>query len=55
MEVGKIPNGSPVIVLGYEDHETTLDGKTNRWCKVNFGGKIGWVWGEFLVEKPVGN
>jgi tetratricopeptide (TPR) repeat protein len=55
MEVGKIPNGSPVIVLGFEDHETILDGKTNRWCKVNFGGKIGWVWGEFLVEKPLKN
>jgi hypothetical protein len=49
--LGSINDGSPVIVLGYDDHTTSLDGETNRWCKVNFEGNVGWVWGKFLVKK----
>ncbi len=46
-----IPNGSPVIILGYDEHTTTVKGETGKWCKIKYTGETGWAWGKFIVQK----
>jgi Bacterial SH3 domain len=49
--VMSIPNASPVIIMGYDDHDTTVNGESGRWCKIKHNGKIGWAWGKFIIKK----
>ena len=45
----KIPNESGVAVIEYDTEEKYIDGAKGRWCKVNYAGSIGWVWGNYLI------
>jgi len=45
----KIPNESGVTVIEYDLEEKYIDGAKGRWCKVNYAGTIGWVWGNYLI------
>lgn len=45
----KIPNGSQVDILYYDDEELVLDGAIGSWCKVVYAGQEGWVWGNYLI------
>ncbi len=49
--IGRIPNGSVVIVLDYDDATSKVGGETGRWTLVEFGGDRGWVWGNYLQER----
>ena len=44
----RIPNESGVAVIEYDTEEKYIDGAKGRWCKVNYAGSIGWVWGNYL-------
>lgn len=44
----KIPNESVVSIIEYGEKEQYLDGALGSWYKINFGGSIGWVWGNYL-------
>jgi|GEM_PF-2224777 len=46
-----IPNGSPVIILGYDDHFSVVNGENGKWCKIKYNEKVGWAWGSFIVKK----
>lgn len=48
--ITNIPNGSPVIILGYDDNYSTVNGETDKWCKINFNGQVGWGWGKFIAK-----
>ena len=48
----KIPTNSSVTVLEYDLQETYIDGSKGRWCRINYAGTIGWVWGNYLVIDP---
>ena len=44
----RIPNKSSVAVIEYDTEEKYIDGAKGRWCKVNYAGSKGWVWGNYL-------
>jgi hypothetical protein len=46
-----VPDGSPVIILGYDDHTSIVNGETGKWCKIKFNDKTGWAWGSFIIQK----
>lgn len=46
-----IPNASPVIILGYDERTTTVNGETGKWCRIKYNGETGWAWGKFIVQK----
>ena len=48
----KIPTRSSVTVLEYDLQETYIDGSKGRWCRINYAGTIGWVWGNYLEIDP---
>lgn len=48
----KIPTRSSVTVLEYDIQETYIDGSKGRWCRINYAGTIGWVWGNYLLIDP---
>ena len=45
----RIPNQSIVTIIAYDTEEVYIDGAKGRWCKVNYAGSIGWVWGNYLI------
>jgi len=48
----KVPNQSSVTVLEFDIQETYIDGSKGRWCRINYAGTIGWVWGNYLIIDP---
>ena len=46
--IAQIPNGSTVNILEYSDKIVELNGEMGKWCKVDYDGKIGWVWEKFI-------
>lgn len=47
-----IPNLSVVKIMDYDDRVVKItNGETGQWCRVDYKGKEGWVWGGF-VERP---
>jgi hypothetical protein len=46
-----VPDESPVIILGYDDHASIVNGETGKWCKIKFNDKTGWAWGSFIIQK----
>jgi len=48
----KVPNRSSVTVIEYDIQETYIDGSKGRWCRINYAGTIGWVWGNYLIIDP---
>ena len=47
-----IPNKTAIIILGYEESYSVVNGENGKWCQINYDGKVGWVWGNFIVKKP---
>ena len=47
--LSRIPNGSIVGVLYFDDKEEYLDGATGKWCRIKYIGQEGWVWGNYLI------
>jgi hypothetical protein len=47
--LSRIPNGSIVGVLYFDDKEQYLDGATGKWCRIKYIGQEGWVWGNYLI------
>jgi len=45
-----IPNGKTVIVIEEKPEEMTIGNRKGKWCKVEYDGKTGWVFGGFLKE-----
>lgn len=46
----QIPDSSKVDILFYDTQEFILAGKYGKWCRINYAGQEGWVWGNYLVE-----
>jgi len=44
----RIPTGSEVSILYYDERELLLDGAIGQWCKVKYADKEGWVWGNYI-------
>lgn len=45
-----IPNKTAIIILGYEDSYSVVNGVNGKWCQINYDGKVGWVWGNYIVK-----
>jgi hypothetical protein len=48
--INKAPNGEKVKILGEDDKIVTVNGEKGKWLKIEYGGKVGWVWGNFIVK-----
>ena len=46
--IAEIPNRRTVNILEYSDKIVELNGEMGKWCKVDYDGKIGWVWEKFI-------
>ncbi len=46
----QIPAESEVDILYYDTQKFYLEGKQGKWCKIQYAGQEGWVWGNFLLE-----
>ncbi len=46
--IAVIPDGTTVKVLIKDNQQETIAGKTSVWCKVEWNGQRGWVFGGFL-------
>lgn len=44
----RIPDGTRVNVLYYDDTELFLEGKKGSWCRIRYEDQEGWVWGNYL-------
>ena len=44
----KLPVGSVVEILYYDQETFRIGGEYGKWCKVRYAGKEGWVWGNYL-------
>ncbi len=47
-EIAVIPSGGSVEIIGSEDAQVTIAGKTSRWYEVKWRDEQGWVFGGFL-------
>lgn len=52
-KLGVIPFNQPVTLLEESGEEQTIAGATGRWSKVDWKGKVGWVFGGFLAKEFV--
>ena len=44
-----IPNGTPIIIIKYDNSYSVLNGDNGKWCQIYNGDKqVGWVWGNYL-------
>ncbi len=50
--IAKIPDKTAIIILGYEESYSVVNGENGKWCQINYDGKVGWVWGNFIIKKP---
>jgi hypothetical protein len=48
--VASMPNGSAVTILKDSFQYDEIDGEKGRWLKVNYNGKEGWAWSDFIIE-----
>ncbi len=51
-ELGRIPDGATVRVIGSCVHGDEVDGVWGHWCAVEYGGQQGWAFSPFLVSPP---
>jgi hypothetical protein len=49
--INKAPNGEKVKILGEDDKIVTVNGEKGKWLKIEYGGKIGWAWGNFIEKQ----
>ena len=48
--IATIPNKTAIIILGYEESYSVVNGENGKWCQINYDGKVGWVWGNYVVK-----
>ena len=46
-----IPDKSKVSILEYSDKVEVVNGESGNWCKINYDGKTGWVWSNFIRKE----
>lgn len=46
--IAKIPHGAVVNLENCEKQQTTIGGRTGRWCMVTYDGETGWVFDAWL-------
>ncbi len=46
----RIPSGSTVSILYYDDRQLMLDGDIGQWCKIKYADQEGWIWGNYVKE-----
>ena len=44
--------GYVLEVVSKQDHQTEVEGATDYWYQINFGGLQGWVFGAYLAFYP---
>jgi membrane peptidoglycan carboxypeptidase len=47
-----VPEGSQITVLSCETEQVFVNGRLGSWCRVEYEGMEGWVWGWTLKESP---
>ncbi len=45
----QIPHGANVRVLSCQGYSQNIGGRTGRWCRVSYGGTVGWAFDGWLV------
>lgn len=46
--LAKIPHGAEVEIMNCEKNPVTIDGRSGRWCQVEYEGVNGWVFDAWL-------
>lgn len=46
----KIPDSTIVEILLFDSETFVVAGKSGSWCKIQYGGEKGWVWGNYLQK-----
>ena len=46
----KLPDSTLVDILLFDSETFTISGKSGHWCKIEFAGEQGWVWGNYLQK-----
>jgi hypothetical protein len=49
--INKVPNGEKVTILGEDGKIVTVNGEKGKWLKIEYAGKVGWAWGNFIVKE----
>ena len=44
----RIPTGSKVSILYFDERQLFLDGAMGQWCRIKYADQEGWVWGNYL-------
>jgi hypothetical protein len=47
--LAKIPHGATVTLNNCEKNKVLIDGRSGRWCQVEYAGQTGWVFDAWLV------
>jgi len=53
-KISLIPYGEKVLLIEETGDLITISGATGKWSKIKWKGKIGWVFGGFLIGKSAG-
>jgi flagellar biosynthesis GTPase FlhF len=48
--IAKIPTGEEVSLIEYVGEETIINGKTGRWCRIEYNGQQGYVFEAYLIS-----
>lgn len=46
----RIPTGSKVSILYFDERQLFLDGAMGQWCRIKYADKEGWVWGNYVDQ-----
>lgn len=46
----KLRDSTLVDILLFDSETYSIGGKSGNWCKIEFGGEQGWVWGNYLQK-----
>jgi len=46
----KIPDSTIVEILLFDSESFLIAGESGKWCKIEYGGERGWVWGNYLQK-----
>ena len=50
--ITRIPHRTPVRIIEKSTRLEVLEGATGYWMKVDYNGQEGWVWGNYLSDRP---
>jgi len=48
--IAKIPKGSKLIIIGYDDRSVVINGEKGKWYEVQFNNAVGWAWGNYIIS-----